>query len=128
MILASILCMLPDLILEVCLNGECFTKKEMFQQKKKREEAITVNLTMLQLMLEDYLQSIGSISRSSVGTIQVYGYGEERTSSCRLKYGCAEETQFGFHAPELLMSIEDIPAHRVTLEVLQINSKDSLQL
>ena len=59
---------------------------------------------------------------------QVCGYGEAKTSSCRLKYGCVVETLFGCLVPELPMFIVDIPVHLATPEVLQINSKDSQQL
>ena len=66
--------MQPDRILEVCLNGECFTKREMFPLKKKKDEVITVSLIMLQLMPVDCLQLIENTSRNLGGTTQVIVY------------------------------------------------------
>ena len=148
--------MLPDRILEACLNGACFTKREMFPLKKKKDEVTTASLIMLQLMPVDCLQSIENTSRNLGGTTQVIvyiiyfgeyfiismipivtilnsnifqvcGYGEVKILSCHLKFGCVVEILFGCHAPESPTFIVDTLVHLVILEVLPTNLKDSLQ-
>merc|ERR1719365_10000 len=110
-------------ILGVYLNGECFTKKELFLTKRKRRDRITVNHTTHQHMQEDSLLWTENGSRSWDGTILVSGFGEEKTLNYHSRCGCVEVAVFGFLAAAFHTCTEDILAPHVALEHLQTNSR-----
>merc|ERR1719348_1188677 len=110
-------------ILGVYLNGECFTKKELFLTKRKRRDRITVNHTTHQHMQEDSLLWTENGSRSWDGTILVSGFGEEKTLNYHSRCGCVEVAVFGFLAAAFHMFTEATHAPPVALALLLTNSR-----